>query len=257
VDHALLANVTLVVPFYRNVGMLRRQVEEWAQYSRRVRVIVVDDGSPEPALPILEAALIGTKGWAGPRVHLYRITVDIPWNREGARNLATQQVETDWVLHVDIDHVLPAASAAHLLKLPLDPSRWYRFPRYRVGRADDTRQKDKIDPLEPFGEIHPHIDSHLMTRELYHRAGGYDEDYAGVLGGGSDFLRRVEAIAPVAMLPPEVCLHVYTRDKIPDASDWSLSRDRGPGKDLQRKKAAQGSRGRPRAPLRFPWVQQL
>lgn len=249
---------TLVVPYYRNRAMLARQVAEWEQYPTRVKIICVDDGSPEPALDIIQRN-------ASPelleRVRLYRITVDIPWNREGARNLAAEGCSTPWLVNVDIDHIMPAKAVEALLRtFEPQPGTWYRFPRYRQGKADETRRKDKLPPDATFGRIHPHIDSYLIERELYWRAGGYDEDYSGCLGGGSEFLRRLERTAGgPALLPDPICLHVYTRDRVADASDWSLSRDTSFGKQITRRKDAEKGRGnsRPVNPIRFPWVRQL
>src|SRR5690606_20765835 len=102
--------------------------------------------------------------------------------------------------------------------------------------------------------------SYLVEREIYWKAGGYDEDYAGCLGGGSEFLRRLEATAgPPLLLPDPICLHVYTRDKIKDASDWSLSRDTSQGKTITRRKDLVKGPGksRPENPIRFPWVREL
>ena len=154
---------TLVVPFYRNCAMLARQLEEFEAYPPGVSLIVVDDGSPEPARDILQAASEQLRR----RLHLYRITKDIPWNREGARNLGAAKTCTDWLVHVDIDHILPAAACTHLLELTVQPEFWYRFKRWRNGRADETRQKDAIPRDVEFGEIKPHIDSYLMARDMF------------------------------------------------------------------------------------------
>ena len=240
---------TLVVPFYRNVHMLRYQIEAWEEYPREARIVLVDDGSPEPALDVVTAH-------ASPglleRLSLYRIAVDVPWNRGGARNLGTHVAETEWIVHVDIDHVLPAAFARRLLDFDADPGRWYRFERFRVGRADETRRKDKIADDVEFGRIHPHIDSYLCTRELYWRAGGYNEDFSGCLGGGTDFLKRMERLAQPELVPAPVHLLVFTRSVAADASDFSLSRDRTKGKELQRKIAGR----KPTSHLRFTWSKQ-
>jgi glycosyltransferase involved in cell wall biosynthesis len=247
-----MPQVTLIVPFYRNVSMLARQLEEWEQYPRGIEIMVVDDGSPEPAREVLARASADLVR----RVKLYRITVDIPWNREGARNLGATKATTDWVVQIDIDHVLPVAAATRLVDHEPSQHFWYRFPRYRNGKADETRNKDAIARDVEFGEVKPHIDSYLITREMYWGIGGYDEDFAGCLGGGTDFLRRLERNygAPL-MLPADIALHVYTRDKIADASDWSLSRDTSRGKAIQRRKMAH--RIKPAKPLRFPWVREL
>ena len=253
-----MPDFTLIVPFYRNCAMLAEQVRMWNEYPRGVRVVVVDDGSPEPARPIILQHI-----QQDVDVQLYRIEVDIPWNREGARNLGATVCESQWMVHVDIDHVLPPQCAERLLRFDPKPGAFYRFPRWRNGRADETRRKDKIPDEVRFAQIHPHVDSYLIERERYWFIGGYDEDFSGCLGGGSDFLRRVEERARIKLLPEDICLHVYTRDKIKDASDWSLSRDTTEGKQRARKKQQRHQRQRhsaepvPASHVRFPWQRQL
>lgn len=248
-----LDGFTLCVPFYRNVQMLRRQVQEWEQYPPSVAIIIVDDGSPEHAKPIIEEC-------ASPelkqRIQLYRIMVDIPWNREEARNLGTIHAQTQWVVHVDIDHLLPSASAHNLVQFEPDSHFWYRFPRWRKGKADETRNKDAISRDVGFGQIKPHIDSYLITRKMYWLAGGYDLLFSGCLGGGSDFLKRLEAVAQPLLLPHAIPLHVYTRSEVKDASDWSLSRDTNEGKRRAREKRG-GAQGRPNEKIRSAWERQL
>jgi hypothetical protein len=248
-----IGELTLCVPYYRNVQMLRRQVQEWELYPPGVSIIVVDDGSPEHAKPIIEkSASLELK----QRVQLYRIMVDVPWNREEARNLCTMQATTTWIMHVDIDHVLPAPSARNLVEFEADSKFWYRFPRWRRGKADETRNKDAISRDVEFGQIHPHVDSYLITRKMYWMAGGYDLLFSGCLGGGSDFLKRLEDVAGPLLLPPAIQLHVYTRSEVKDASDWSLSRDTNEGKRRAKLKRA-GPQKRSSDKIRSVWERQL
>lgn len=259
-----MKNCTLCVPFYRNPLMLRRQLSEIANYPAAWHVIIVDDGSPEPAEPIVrnwlderwmrEAESLGQR----PYVSLYRIDVDIPWNREGARNLASQECTTEWMVHVDIDHILPADCAARLLHgmYEWDSANFYRFPRVRIGKADETRQKDRIPTDAEFGAIHPHVDSYLCTKERYWRAGGYNEDFSGVLGGGAEFLRRLGKVAAPQIAPDDIHLEVYTRTTVADASDLHCSRDTVHGKIIERRLRAEGM-PKPSSWLRFPWHRVL
>jgi glycosyltransferase involved in cell wall biosynthesis len=242
---------SLVVPYYRNIAMLREQIRVWESYPAAVAIVLVDDGSPEEARSIvLEHASPALR----ERIALYRIGVDIAWNRGGARNLGTARAETDWIVHVDIDHVLPAACAERLLAFSPDPFRWYRFERFRNGRADETRRKDKIPEGAEFGKIHPHIDSYLCTRDLYWAAGGYNEDFSGCLGGGSPFLAELEKVGQAPLLAPaDAHLLVYTRSVVRDASDHTLSRERG---EFARRKATMKGRFKGHRPLRFPWTRQ-
>lgn len=238
-----MSDITLCVPYYRNPRMLERQALEWSGYPEALRIIVVDDGSPaDRAEDVLDTACPAA---------IYRIGVDVPWNRAGARNLAAHVAETDWILHADIDHVLSAEDAARLVETLLDVSRWYRFRRFRVGKADETRRKDAIDPAADYGEVKPHVDSYLCTRELYWSVGGYDEDFSGSLGGSAPFLEHMAAAAH-CMLLTHVSLGVHTRHSVPDASDLHLSRDRSRYERLRREKRAAGN-PLPISPLRFAW----
>jgi hypothetical protein len=243
------SGLTLIVPYYRNVAMLAQQLKEWKDYPEGVEIVVVDDGSPEPASDVLKAS---------DRAKLYRVIPDIPWNRGGARNLGAHVAETKWLMHIDIDHILPAAAACRMFDrhFPPDDNRWYRFRRWRVGKADATRRKDAIRDDISFGEVRPHGDSYLCTRELYWRVGGYNENFSGCLGGGSPFLQEMEREAPVALFHSDVMLHVHTRDSVKDASDWSLSRDTSEysrrRKEMERTGTIRGTN-----PLRFEWERVL
>lgn len=233
---------TLIVPYYRNVAMLVRQIEEWRKYPKTedLQVILVDDASPEEAAPLLRAAASSV-----PYLRAFRITKDIPWNRAAARNFGAIYANTDWILQTDIDHILPVESAEALLEFTPEPGTWYRFTRYRVGKADFTRNKDDLDRDIDFGKIKPHMDSYLCERELYMRLGGYDEDYSGSLGGGTPFVRELQNAGTMIDLPEPYTLHVHTTDSVPDASDIHLSRDTTRFKKMQREK----SRGGTKAPM--------
>lgn len=247
-------DLTLIVPYYRQPKMLALQVAEWNKYSDWPQIILVDDCSPEPALPIVkELASEKTR----KNLIVYRTDVDIPWSREFARNLGSKLATTEWLLHVDIDHIVPAASMEQLRDLPLMlPRKFYRFRRMRVGKADETRKKDAIPANCEFGEIHPHVDSYLLRASDYWTAGGYNEKFCGVLGGGNEFLRRLEAKFPSDMVPGDIFLHVHTRSVVDDASDRHCSRDTKPGKDLWRAMNRSGG-SQPTEWLTLPWSRVL
>jgi hypothetical protein len=251
--------ITMVVPYYRQPKMLLKQMDTLDSYPSHVRdtfyVIVVDDGSPEDAERVLTS--VREDGHLPHRPDaLYRIDEDVPWNRGMARNLGTKMATTPWVLHVDTDHVLPPDSAHALVRCAaqLSQAKWYRFERFRVGAADETRKKDKVNPHATFAKIHPHIDSYLCTKDAYKRAGGYNELFGGVLGGGSPFLKEMEKANGKPGLI-EFPLHVYTRDKIPDSSERTLPRD--PAAFKKRKQEIMASRGTLKYAekewLRLPW----
>jgi len=252
--------ITLVCPFYRQPQMLRKQLETWAQYSLAVRdamrFIIVDDCSPEPARDVLKEpsrALAYTS--------LYRIDVDKPWNRGMARNLGTKMATTPWVLHVDTDHVLTAGNAANLLTTVRSMvgavPKWFRFSRYRVGAADETRKKDKIPPGAKYGKIHPHIDSYLCMPKAYWAAGGYNEDFSGVLGGGTPFLKEMERVNGEPPVLEGTFLEVHTRDSVSDSSEHTLPRDSAAFKRRKHEIMAAHGTLRGHDPIRLPWHRVL
>jgi hypothetical protein len=234
--------------------MLEKQLETWASYSpaaRKVlRLIIVDDCSPEPAESIV--SVWNAQGRLP--IELYRVLEDIPWNRAMARNLGSHVALTPYLLHLDTDHILPPESAEALVRWidKVDSQRWYKFRRFRVGKADDTRNKDLIPRGVEFGEIKPHVDSYLCSKALYWQVGGYDEDYAGCLGGGGAFLRQLKVAGAETMAPPDICLHVYTRDKVPDSSISTLDRNT---EEYGRRRRVKERAGNVKAkkPLRCPW----
>lgn len=243
-------NVTLIIPYYCNEEMLKRQVEEWRKYPDNIKIILVDDGSPQGrhAHPHMDKARS-----EGIDVREFVILKDIPWNRGGARNLGTMKAETDWIIHTDIDHILPVDTAIALQEFQPAAGTYYRFSRYRVGKADFTRNKDDLPRDCEFGKIKPHMDSYLVERSLYMGLGGYDEDYSGGLGGGTPFVRELQSAATMIDLPEPFTLHVYTTDKVKDSSDVFLSRDTSRFKALQKKKARERI---PKKPMcQFDWVE--
>lgn len=252
-----LTAFTLCVPYYRQPLMLKRQIEEWRKYPPGVEVIVVDDGTPDAMEHAERILRENADDELLARVQLFRILIDRPWNREGARNLAAHHVDTEWLCHVDIDHVLPADTATMLTRaFDPQPKKLYRFARYRVGAADATRQRDAISRSSEFGQVHPHIDSYLVTKANYWNVGGYDEDYAGVLGGGGEFLERAFKALKPDVVPAPACLHVYTRNAIADSSDRFCSRDVKPGQAIDKTKRG-GRSSRPATHLRFPWARLI
>jgi hypothetical protein len=259
--------ITIVCPYYRQPKMLRKQLETWASYSQAVYeafdFIIVDDCSPEPAKEIVDdfiTELVFDKKVRRPaRGHLYRIDKDVEWNRSMARNLGTKMATTLWVLHVDTDHVLTAQNAANLLTTVRSfrgaVPKWFRFARRRIGAADETRKKDKVDPKAANVRIHPHIDSYLTTPEAFWKAGGYNTRFSGILGGGTPFLKEMERVNGEPGLLDGTELHVHTRHSVPDSSEHTLPRS--PEAFKKRKQEIMAKYGTlradPKEALPLPW----
>jgi hypothetical protein len=198
--------ITVAVPYYRNPGMLRLQLETWNSYPPegrdRFRFIVVDDCSPEPAEPVIREHKCDV------RVELYRVEVDKPWAWDVARNIAMHHAPDGWCLITDIDHLLTAENAERLAYGKLKPGKFYTPGRRRAVDGQPYR---------------PHPNSFVLERSLFWEAGGYQEDFAGYYGKDAAFNRQLDSVGERRHWP-ELELLLYGREVIPDASTSTLGR---------------------------------
>lgn len=242
--------LSLVIPFYLNSDMLARQYREWAAWPDKakahIEIIIVDDGSPERAIDVPRPGGL-------PALSIYRVTEDRPWHQHAARNLGAHVAKGPWLLLTDMDHVLDAVNVAALFKRlgRLDAGTAYFLHRVEADSGQPTVNAD--------GQHKPHPNSFVMTRELYWKAGGYDEDYCGLYGTDGLFKSRLFETAERGFLK-HVALVRYWRDLVPDASTTTLARKEGrkPGakEAVAAAKAARGEAGKVTV-LNFPWERVL
>ena len=81
----------------------------------------------------------------------------------------------------DIDHVLPASTAQALIYGQHDPKVVYAF-----SRIEHTGEK-----------VNPHSASFLMTKKMFWKIGGYDEELSGHYGTDGDYRRRLATKAGI------------------------------------------------------------
>lgn len=228
--------LTLVMAYYDNPTMLARQLVHLNSLPEylydNLIYVVVDDGSPRwPASEVDHGITLKFC------YKLFRIKVDIPWNQDAARNLAVHNSPSGWILLTDMDHIVPQSTFERVMCGKLHESFVYKF-----GRVSEPE-------LESYK---PHPNSWLMTKDLYDKAGGYDERLAGHYGTDSDFRDRVHAVAFKVEQLPDILIRV-PREVTPDASTTTLKRkDPADAAALRLKKAARLP-GSPTLRLSFPW----
>lgn len=186
--------LTIVLPYYDNPGFLRQQVAWWSSFApslrQHVNAIIVDDGSPEPAVDVLRKVSLPFG------VRLFRIGVDVRWNWLAARNIGFLHAPEGWCLVTDMDHVIPETTATSVVYGKHDPGVIYGFSR-----------------IESTGEaVAAHPNSWLMTREMFWTVGGYDETLSGHYGTDGDWRRRCAATAPMQILADRLVRHEYQGD---------------------------------------------
>jgi hypothetical protein len=244
--------LTIVMPYYLNPAMLAVQYREWCAWPVKIRnaieVIIVDDGSPHsPATNV-------PRPYDLPALRIYRVLEDKPWHQHGARNLGAHVAQDGWLLLTDMDHLLSAESAAALLKA-ISKGNLSRRTAYMLDRVEaDTG----LSTMGKDGNPKPHPNSFVMTRRMFWRIGGYDEDLTGVYGTDRFFRDRVFSVAKRGHL--EIPLTRYWRDLIADASTTTLQRKEGrdPGakQAILAAKAARGESDVVKT-LQFEWERVL
>jgi len=184
-------HVCLVYPYYENPRFLEHQVAHWRTYPYDLRfntsAIVVDDGSPQPALLPSNAPL---------SLRLFRIEVDVRWNWLAARNIGAHHAPVGWMLLTDMDHVVPEATLRHLVYGKHDSSIIYAFRRQEHTGSPAT----------------PHSASFFMTKLLFWQIGGYDETLSGHYGTDGDWRRRCAQYAQLQILDDVLVRHEYQGD---------------------------------------------
>lgn len=247
------ASLTLGMPFYRNGHMLAEQYRGWAAYpddlKAQIRIVLVDDGSPQPALDVPRPEGL-------PDYRIYRVLVDKPWHQHGARNLAATVAETPWLLLTDMDHVVPAHTMTALLALLARAS---ADTVYTFARVDAPHGRPTLNAR---GERKPHVNSFAITRAHYWTIGGYDEDCVGY-GTDSYFRTRMKAASRMRHLEDLEIVRV-PREVIPDASSFQAGMEprafRNAGRrteETRRRLAKKAALKLGPKVLAFPWERVL
>lgn len=218
VSGAGMKRLTLIMPYYDNPGMLAIHYRTWAAYPddlrERLRVIIVDDGSPGVAA----AEVDRPEGL--PDLRIYRVTVDLPWHQHAARNIGAFHARKGWMLMTDIDHLLPEGTLRTIIGIPERTRTDEAFTFTRVDAPDMAPTVHAVT-----GKPKPHVNTFVIHRDLYWQLGGYDEDYCGVYGTDGYFRKRLWAVARQTVLPTPLIR--YAREVQPDASTRTLPRKEG------------------------------
>jgi hypothetical protein len=245
--------LTFAMPYYRNPLMLAEQYRIWAGYPEdlkdQIEIVLVDDGSPEPAIDVPRPDGL-------PSLRIFRVTEDLEWHQHGARNIAAHEASSPWLFLTDMDHVLPAGSLWTLLGLTLD-----HHPRvFTFHRLDAPHLTPKRDA---HGRLHPHVNTFAITKALYWQIGGYDEALCGFYGTDGYFRKRLYAGRSAVHLS-DVPVIRYPREVIADASchDWSGTlnpkafRDAG-RRQAERARVLRSRAGQPPLVLQAPYERVL
>lgn len=239
-----MRKITLIMAYYENPGMLKKQQEIIEDYPIKLKenldIIIIDDCSPEKP-----ASRVFKKIYGVHDMRLYRTKIDVPWNQDFCRNLGANQATTEWLLLTDMDHIIPVLTISSLMCEVGEHPRSQRFcskTAYRFSRRD-------YPSMKPY-KMHPN--SWFMSNELWKKVGGYDERFAGYYGTDGDFRDRILKHASICQLQDIEIIRVG-REYIPDASTTTYKRKKPEdGIAIRDIKNKRGIKARPHT-LTFEW----
>jgi predicted glycosyltransferase involved in capsule biosynthesis len=221
--------ITLLYTYYNHPKeLIDIHLKEWElinkHFPNKVKYIIIDDCSTIPLLINFE------------NLTIYRILDNIKWNQGGARNLGFLLSTTNWIFCSDIDHVLPFDSFSKLYVLPKIKNNYYKIAR--IINTDII-----VDNTEKTGG------GYLLSRDLFFKIGGYDEDFSGNYGFEDlNFHNKIEKIGITNTFKEDIFTCCY-----PTMATKNLNRDYTINRNLYDSKIGKIEKG---TIIRFKWIKQ-
>ena len=250
--------ITLVLPYYDNPKMFQHQQQCWNEWPPHLfsffEVVVVDDCSPNH--PAADWVLADRRFNFG----LYRIEKNVRWNWIAAKNVGAHEAKGSWLFLTDMDHRLTSEvfekllsfvlqrktvlklNAATTVTLNLNNMAYYTFDR--VDAPDLTPYKN-------------HPNTYFMSRKLFWKLGGYDEEFSGYYGTDGYYRKRLDRVAEGGFHLEGLATVRYPREVIADASTTEFERKTEYDKSKKKKMKAKLEQNRPMRALTFPWTKLI
>ncbi|WP_298902508.1 DUF5672 family protein [uncultured Psychroserpens sp.] len=155
--------LSYVVQFYledNKSNPLEELIRVYSSYSRdilkKIHFVFVDDHSNVP-IHIPEDIVLNYT--------LLRVKTDIKWNQGGARNLGVKYAKSENIIVTDLDIL---------------------FPENLLGRLTDYKLPNnsifKFNTISNLQTVRPHVNVFFMTKSIYMKTNGVDEEFCGNYG---------------------------------------------------------------------------
>ena len=183
-----LEKVTIAYTYYNKMTMFESVRDYYtAMELPHVKFMICDDGSQEK--PLTDNDVPDDWGWL-------QVTEDIGWNNEGARNLIMKEAETDWVVLLDLDHLLfpyVAQQIHNIAHLDKDKApfheRQFNIQSKMMQPAMNLDLSGGLTPYPPHKIVS--ANSFAIHKEHFWKLGGYDEAFSGMYGYDMTLVRQL------------------------------------------------------------------
>jgi glycosyltransferase involved in cell wall biosynthesis len=171
-----LLKLSVVSHYYNNASSVEKALQSYrdmaSAHPGAFEFILVDDHSHEPMDPKIFEGL--------ENLRVFRITADVAWNMPAARNIGVHEAASDKVLLLDIDHVVEPGGVEGLLA---------DAERLSLGKIGHFQRMKRDRKLGGWRQIEPHINSFMIHKSDFLRAGGFEERFSGNYGAEDKYFQ--------------------------------------------------------------------
>ena len=158
-----MKKLTIVLTYYNQDKMLKKQIENWNSYSKDIRdqvhFILVDDCSMENSTESFDFSGCDFD------LDVYRVLDDVYFNVPGAVNLGADKTETEWFIKQDMDTIIPEYTMDEIIKLTESAPEKSIYKFYRIN-GTEISNANKITP----GQF-------MIRKDDFWDIGAWDEDF--------------------------------------------------------------------------------
>lgn len=170
--------LTVGYTYFDEPHRLRQQLDVWKSWPANVDIFLVDDASElYPAIDIINE--LELEDWQ-PTLQLWKCTRNLGFNSHGCRNLIAKYAQTDVIQFLDIDMIIYPGDIAKMKQIAFEPDYIAHHKLYST-----FNQKVVWHP--------GHLNAFAIHKDLYWKAGGYDESFTGHHWGDREFIARIHA----------------------------------------------------------------
>ena len=154
-------DLTIILHVYNRQTALNEHIANWElfpnDYLNKIEIICIDDFSDPPLVTHSDRL----------KIRLFRVLDDIDWNMPGCKNLGAIHAKSDWILFHDADNFIKIDDLCKITNATesLNKTTLYRFARSINGEL-----------------VESHINSLLLNKDSFFKAGMIDEDFSGHYG---------------------------------------------------------------------------
>ena len=170
----------IIYTYYNGFDLLDSYLYHWSNNfdntKHDINFVIIDDHSTKKAIDVISNSSINCN------LQVYYIEDNILWNEEGAKNLGVKQSSADVVLLLDWDCLIYEKLVQEILSWDFC-NKFYQF--YTLPDCHATKKSMKpinFNFKENKIEFHRHYAAVCMSREVFDKCGGFDEDFAGNYG---------------------------------------------------------------------------